>query len=118
MTHLTDDLLLEFAAGRLSGEVAETAHLHLDGCSDCRSLLAAASQSVTSDEPTREEDQGAQEIDLPVGHGTLIGRYLIRDVLGAGAMGVVYSAWDPELDRSVAIKLVHESAARAWSPTR
>jgi serine/threonine-protein kinase len=35
-----------------------------------------------------------------------IGRYAVRAVLGRGAMGVVYQAHDPEIDRLVAIKLV------------
>src|SRR5579883_1500204 len=38
--------------------------------------------------------------------GTKIGRYLVIERLGAGGMGTVYAAYDPELDRKVAIKLV------------
>ncbi len=35
-----------------------------------------------------------------------VGRYVMIERVGAGAMGVVYAAYDPELDRKVAIKLI------------
>ncbi len=45
-------------------------------------------------------------MELP--RGTTLGRYIVVDRLGAGAMGVVYRAYDPELDRTVALKLLRE----------
>ena len=38
--------------------------------------------------------------------GLKIGRYSVLRTVGKGGMGVVYEAFDPELDRKVAIKLV------------
>ncbi|WAS96698.1 serine/threonine-protein kinase [Nannocystis punicea] len=44
--------------------------------------------------------------DAPLEPGQLLGRYIILERLGAGGMGVVYAAFDPGLDRKVAIKLL------------
>ena len=39
--------------------------------------------------------------------GGLIGRYIVIRMLGAGGMGVVLAAYDPKLDRKVALKLLN-----------
>jgi serine/threonine protein kinase/tetratricopeptide (TPR) repeat protein len=38
--------------------------------------------------------------------GSAIGRYVVLGLVGRGGMGEVYAAYDPELDRKVAVKLL------------
>lgn len=59
---------------------------------------------ATGDEKVTRAD--SVEPVEPLARGSTIGRYLVLDVLGAGGMGVVYTAFDPQLDRKVAVKVV------------
>jgi len=52
-------------------------------------------------------DLSSGEIEL----GGTIGRYIVLSRIGAGAMGVVYAAYDPELDSKIALKVLHPEAA-------
>jgi tetratricopeptide (TPR) repeat protein len=72
--------------------------------------LPGRSQPELGDAPT--EGGPAREPREPTPPERL-GRYVVLDRLGAGGMGVVYAAYDPELDRKVAIKVVKHVSAEA-----
>lgn len=58
------------------------------------------------------EDMG---IAPSLGSGARISRYLMLDRIGQGGMGVVHAAYDPKLDRKVAIKLVRPHSGQGES---
>ena len=76
-------------------------------------------QGIDADGPTNP-DWGAPTLAgasthspsaaLELGRGATLGRYLVIERLGAGGMGVVYAAYDPELDRKLAVKLLRPEA--------
>jgi tetratricopeptide (TPR) repeat protein len=69
------------------------------------------SDDGADDTATKREGVGSLHKDVPgLDRGSVVGRYVVLDVIGQGGMGVVYAAFDPELDRKVAIKLMQASA--------
>src|SRR5216683_4686086 len=48
----------------------------------------------------------ATEPDVALARGMALGRFVVLGLVGRGAMGEVYGAYDPELDRKIAIKLL------------
>jgi serine/threonine protein kinase/Tol biopolymer transport system component len=61
------------------------------------------------DEPPHE----AALSELP--RGAIVDRYVVLRKVGAGGMGIVYAAHDPELDRKIALKLVVAQATETGS---
>lgn len=102
--------------GKLDPKARQSLELHADQCSACHELLAAyargylmSNRSGTTSKLT--DGKRVKDLQRAVGlsAGTHVGRYVIVDWVGEGASGVVYAAHDPELDRKVAIKVLHRS---------
>jgi tetratricopeptide (TPR) repeat protein/predicted Ser/Thr protein kinase len=54
---------------------------------------------------------GTTAPEAALSKGAVLGRYIVIEELGHGAMGVVYKAYDPELDRKVALKVLRKVQA-------
>ena len=68
---------------------------------------AEEAQAIASTHESGPGDHASPDADLDVlAVGTKVGRYLVVERIGAGAMGVVYAAYDPKLDRRIALKLL------------
>jgi tetratricopeptide (TPR) repeat protein len=67
-------------------------------------------EDITGDRTRQAEPPSSAE---PSERGRRLGRYTILEREGAGATGVVYSAYDPELDRRVALKVIGRTHRRS-----
>src|SRR5512140_3521159 len=75
------------------------------------SKSAAPTASYKVKGASRMKDASTMKDASPRPRPVCVGRYELRDAVGTGGMGVVYRAHDPDLDRALAIKVVHAGDA-------
>lgn len=97
--------LAAFVVGDASGPVRREVETHVDHCAPCHQLLAELLHAV---QPSPA--QSPAPLALEALSGTTIGRFELAEVLGAGAMGVVYAASDKQLGRDIALKVIRPHA--------
>ena len=111
--HIDDNVAIDFVSGTLPKSAITKVEGHLARCRDCRTLVAALAadggQDSNAETVPHEKLSPSQVAALPTRTltvGDKVGRYLILTTLGTGGMGVVFAAYDPQLDRKVALKLL------------
>lgn len=85
--------LSAFVDGALDAIAAAGMDAHIDACTRCQETCLALGKLPDA---------------APRVRGDGLARYVILDIVGQGAMGTVYAAYDPTLDRKVAVKLLRK----------
>tara|TARA_R110002096_G_scaffold16898_11_gene58037 strand:+ start:6789 stop:10028 length:3240 start_codon:yes stop_codon:yes gene_type:complete len=99
--------LLSFLNSESDAATIDSIDRHIDECGDCATLIA---EFARLEIPEGTVDAGGESEQFgSLCRGDTLGRYLVLDLLGQGAMGSVYAAYDNELDRKVALKVLRQS---------
>ena len=96
---ITDDTLGRFLEGGLDPPALASVEAHIDGCPTCGPRLL---------ELAREHHRfsGAAPEGALLARGSTVGRFVVLELTGRGAFGTVYAAYDPQLDRRIALKVL------------
>jgi tetratricopeptide (TPR) repeat protein len=106
---LDEDTIVAFIAARLEPDRIAGVEAHVRACGGCGQLLTVALGAARgADEVARSRPRGGSPGEVTtLARGSAFGRYTVLGPLGRGAMGEVFAAYDPELDRKVALKILH-----------
>jgi tetratricopeptide (TPR) repeat protein len=103
----SDDDLSSYLAGRVRGDEAAAIASHVAACRMCEALVDVLGSAAPGGSiPTVPATEATGEPRA----GDAIGGYVLQRRVGSGGMGVVWAAYDPELDRLIALKLMRDAA--------
>ncbi|HXU05417.1 MAG TPA: protein kinase [Polyangia bacterium] len=107
---LQESTVLAFLGGALPAAERTTVEKHVAACSACADLVTwvAADQASITRAPGAEGRPFVGQLQP----GARVGRYQILGAVGRGGMGEVYAAYHPDLDRRIALKVVHGADGR------
>ena len=109
-------------AGELDPARREAVLGHADECEECRKLLATlarqAPKAPSLESTILDTPERSGRVAPVLAQGARVGRYEIESFRGAGGLGLVYVARDPELGRRVALKLLKSDASDQVRLTR
>ncbi len=104
-----------------AGGEFERLQSHVDSCPSCGAILkelsGVAARAKTlhgGTDPSAPRGAAADTLARARAEararGASVGRYLVLTLIGCGGMGDVYEAYDPQLDRRVALKLLRTAS--------